>query len=137
MTPDALAALHALCFPARPWSAAELAALLDQDGVICVAQDTGFALARVTLDEAELLTIAVAPSAQGKGLGAALLAQLALELRTRSVAKLFLEVATDNAPARALYARAGFAEVGRRRGYYPRQAAPAVDALVLALTLGA
>lgn len=137
MTPEALAALHALCFPARPWSAAELGALRRQGNVICATKADGFALARVTLDEAELLTIAVHPQAQGQGLGKALLAQLTHALRARSVAKLFLEVATDNAPAVALYARAGFTEVGRRRGYYPRQGAPAADALVMALELDA
>ena len=40
---------------------------------------------------------------------------------------MFLEVATGNAAALALYARAGFVEVGRRRRYY----ADLADALVL------
>ena len=40
-----------------------------------------------------------------------------------------------NGPARALYATLGYAQVGRRRGYYARAAAPPVDALVLAKPL--
>jgi ribosomal-protein-alanine N-acetyltransferase len=48
---------------------------------------------------------------------------------------MFLEVAAANAPARALYAAAGYQRVGERRGYY----AGGIDALVLArpLTCGA
>jgi ribosomal-protein-alanine N-acetyltransferase len=34
-------------------------------------------------------------------------------------------------PALRLYHRAGFEEIGRRDGYYPRDDAPAVTALVL------
>jgi [ribosomal protein S18]-alanine N-acetyltransferase len=43
----------------------------------------------------------------------------------------FLEVDEDNMPARRLYQRAGFHEVGRRSGYYPQGAAKAATALVL------
>jgi ribosomal-protein-alanine N-acetyltransferase len=38
----------------------------------------------------------------------------------------FLEVEEANAPARALYRRAGFADVGRREGYYEANGAAAV-----------
>jgi ribosomal-protein-alanine N-acetyltransferase len=44
---------------------------------------------------------------------------------------LFLEVAADNPAAIDLYVAAGFAEVGRRRGYYSRRGYPAVDALIM------
>ena len=45
---------------------------------------------------------------------------------------MFLEVAEDNRAARALYAAAGFASVGRRPAYYARPgAADAVAALIL------
>lgn len=131
MTPDALADIHAACFPARPWSAEELAALASETGAVLESTSIGFALARVTLDEAELLTIAVLPEAQGRGTGRSLLAALAARLTDKNVSQLFLEVAEDNAPARALYAQAGFEEVGRRKGYYARPQSAAVDALVL------
>ncbi|MCV2894061.1 ribosomal protein S18-alanine N-acetyltransferase [Lentibacter sp. XHP0401] len=136
MTPEALADIHAACFPAKPWSAAELSDMLAQSGMVCEAEARGFALARVTLDEAELLTIAISPEMQGHGLGHALLSRLISRLTARTVARVFLEVATDNIAARSLYARLGFAEVGRRRGYYQRLGQPAADALVLALNLG-
>ena len=48
--------------------------------------------------------------------------------------KVFLEVAEDNAAARALYAKLGFQEIGRRRAYYKRPGG-AVDALTLGLEL--
>lgn len=108
-----------------------MADLLAQDTVISITRPEGFALVRITLDEAELLSIAVRPKAQGKGAGAALLAELLARLQGAGVRQLFLEVAEDNAAARALYASAGFGEVGRRRGYYARAEGPAIDALVL------
>ena len=46
--------------------------------------------------------------------------------------RLFLEVDRNNAPARALYKRAGFYEVGQRQGYYQGGTA----ALVLRRDLG-
>ena len=49
----------------------------------------------------------------------------------RGAAKLFLEVAEDNAPAQHLYHMLGFTAVGRRPGYYRRKTGPAVAALTL------
>lgn len=80
----------------------------------------GFALFALAADEAEVLTLAVAPGARRRGLGAALLAAAAAAAAARGARSIHLEVAEDNAAARALYARAGFAETGRRRGYYAR-----------------
>ena len=132
-----LAALHAACFTTpRPWSEAEISVLLAEPGthlsLIPVAGNLhGFALGRVTLDEAELLTIAVDPAARGRGLGRQLLGDLLARLAAGGATSVFLEVAEDNAPARALYAATGFAPVGRRRGYYHHPDGRAVDALVL------
>ena len=53
----------------------------------------------------------------------------------RGAATAFLEVAEPNLAARALYARSGFHEAGRRRGYYRDPAGRAVDALVLSKPL--
>jgi ribosomal-protein-alanine N-acetyltransferase len=78
-------------------------------------------------DEAFVQTMAVAPWAQGQGLGARLLAALLEEAERRRQSTVSLEVRADNAPAQRLYARHGFVRTGVRRGYY----AGAVDALVL------
>ena len=56
MTPEALAALHARCFPAhpRPWSAAEFSDLIGNRLNFLLIRPQGFLLGRVVADEAEL-----------------------------------------------------------------------------------
>jgi len=133
---ETLAALHATAF-AAPWGAAALADLLAQTGVFAETADDGFILIRVVADEAEILTLAVRPEVRRRGLGAHLVAAAAARAAALGAERLFLEVAQDNAAARGLYARSGFVEVGRRRGYYARPGAAAADALTLALNLTA
>lgn len=135
MTPKALAELHKAAFPHDPWTAREFAAFLSDPTTLLVAGPHGFALLRVVLDEAEILTIATAPMAQRQGHGTALLADAMAQAQANGAARLFLEVAADNAPARGLYARAGFTQCGHRKGYYARPGAAAVDALLLARDL--
>ncbi|MBZ4690253.1 MAG: rimI [Cereibacter sp.] len=131
MTPDALAALHGRVFTVpRPWSAAEIAGLLDSAGVFLLTEPQGFLMGRAIAGEAELLTLAVAPEARRQGIGARLVAGFLTEARARQAESAFLEVAADNGAALALYDAAGFRQAGRRRGYYATAAGP-VDALVL------
>ena len=138
MTPAAMAALHARCFTTpRPWTAAEFAALLAEPLVFATLAETGFALGRVVADETELLTIAVAPEARRNGEGRVLLDRFLRAARARGAGTAFLEVAADNAAALALYQRSGFAEAGRRRGYYHSPGNPPVDALVMVKSLAA
>ena len=133
---EILADLHASAF-AAPWAAGAFAELLAQTGVFAETADDGFILIRVVADEAEILTLAVRPEARRRGLGARLVAAAVARAAALGAERLFLEVAQDNAAARGLYARSGFAEVGRRRGYYARPGATAADALTLALNLSA
>lgn len=138
MTPDRLAALHAAAFVTpRPWGEAEFAALLAEPGVFLVAEEAGFALGRAVLDEAELLTIAVAPEARRQGLGHRLMTEWEVAAAARGARRALLEVAQDNTAARALYAARGFTPAGRRRGYYRHPDGHRVDALVLELHLPA
>ena len=67
--------------------------------------------------ESEVLTIGVDPEYQGRGVGYALLRAL-LDEADRHGGAVFLEVRTDNDPARTLYERNGFAVVGVRKNYY-------------------
>jgi ribosomal-protein-alanine N-acetyltransferase len=91
----------------------------------------GLILARTVAGESEILTVCVDPQARGRGLGAALInAAMGLAAQAGAV-QMFLEVAEDNGPALAAYAQAGFHPAGRRRGYYQRPGAQAVDALTL------
>jgi ribosomal-protein-alanine N-acetyltransferase len=78
----------------------------------------GYAGVWLMVDEAHITTFGVLPDARRTGVGARMLlavADLALEL---GAARLTLEVRPTNAPARRLYERFGFAEVGRRPRYY-------------------
>ena len=134
---DLLARLHATAFPpAECWGSAAMAALLDMPGCFACVHATpdapfGMAMLRVAVDEAELLTIAVAPAARNAGVGAALLEQAIAEATRRGALRMFLEVAPGNGAARVLYGNHGFTLVGRRRDYY----ADGSDALVLARAL--
>jgi ribosomal-protein-alanine N-acetyltransferase len=125
----ALAALHAACFP-DAWDAAAISALLVTPGTFAYAHDDGFVLARAVAGEAEILTLAVAPAARGRGLGRALLQAAIIRAQELGAETLFLEVGTDNPHALALYTGLGFAKVGRRKGYYGGK-----DGLVLRLPL--
>jgi ribosomal-protein-alanine N-acetyltransferase len=77
-------------------------------------------------DEAHVATIGVAGARQGEGIGAELLDALLAEADRRRVPVVLLEVRADNELAQGLYRRRGFAEIGRRRGYYQPSGADAV-----------
>lgn len=118
--PEALAALHARAIAVPPpWSAAAFAATLADPACFLCLQPGALLVGRAVAGEAEVLTLATDPSQRRRGLGRALLAAFEAEAARRGAAQAFLEVAADNAAARALYAGAGWAEVGRRPGYYP------------------
>jgi [ribosomal protein S18]-alanine N-acetyltransferase len=94
----------------------------------------GFIISRLAADEAEILSVAVAASARGRGIAGKLLDLHMRRLAGLGVGAIFLEVGNDNAPALRLYAAAGFAEVGRRGGYYQSSTADAAaDATALVL----
>ena len=126
-----LAALHAACFD-DAWDAASLRTSLAAPGAFSFHDRDGFVVARVASDEAEILTLAVAPGARGRGLGRALLSAAIAEATRRGARAIFLEVGRDNPAALALYAALRFANVGSRKGYYGGR-----DASVLRLSLPA
>ncbi len=127
-----LALTHALAFGGDDaWSAADFAGFLGQPGVILSGTADAFVLGRVTLDEAEVLTLATHPARRRHGLARTALAHFCASAAAAGAVSVFLEVAADNAAALALYHSAGFARVGHRRGYYHRPGQAAVDALIL------
>ena len=71
------------------------------------------------VDEAHLLNLSVAQALQRQGFGRLLLAFLEARAREFRARIMFLEVRVSNAPARSLYAGAGYREVAVRRNYYP------------------
>ena len=133
MTPAHLSQIHTASFaPDRGWSAVEFSNLLDQPYTSLFTREYGFALARTLAGESELLTLAVTPDHQGKGIGSALLKDW-LGAAQADIA--YLEVAADNTAAITLYERAGFEVTGHRRGYYARPGTHNVDAIVMSLAL--
>jgi ribosomal-protein-alanine N-acetyltransferase len=139
---DAIAALHAKLFDPS-WSSTSVADLLDHPAstsLVVLAGEprevAGFVIAHLVADEAEILSLGVAPERQRRGLGRQLVEALVRAVRRSDVRRVFLEVAADNAAAAALYRRLGFAETGRRKSYYERKGGTTVDALTLALSIG-
>jgi ribosomal-protein-alanine N-acetyltransferase len=119
----AIADLDASLFE-RPFTADALAslfaspaftgyALVDEAGDIM-----SFILMNQVLDEAEILSLGTARAQQAKGHACQLLNDTCAVLLERGVCRIYLDVAEANRPARALYARCGFVESGRRLGYY-------------------
>jgi ribosomal-protein-alanine N-acetyltransferase len=131
---QALAVLHAEAFEIS-WSPEAFARLLDQPGVSLTVEPDGFILLQAAAGEAEILTLAVRPSARRQGLATRLVEAAAAQAAVGGTGCMFLEVAQDNGPARALYSRLGFAQVGRRPRYYARAGGLTVDALLLARNL--
>ncbi len=141
------ARLHGLAFR-QGWSQVELEQMLAEQAVVghvivrsgakgaAGAKETpvileAFVLSRQAADEAEILTITVDPASRRLGHGRRLLTYHRAALERFGVRRLFLEVNENNLAARSLYARSGFAEVGRRAGYYPLADGRTAAALVL------
>jgi ribosomal-protein-alanine N-acetyltransferase len=118
-----LAAIHAGAF-ARPWDTHEFERLLADravagDGFFLGGHDpAGFVLSRTVLDEAEILTVAIAANLRGRGYARPLVAGHLDTLVRAGIRIVHLEVEEGNLAALALYRRQGFTETGRREGYY-------------------
>jgi len=134
----ALAALEPELFPHDAWSEqtwwAELAGrprrsyvVMEQAGAV-----VGYAGVDHGGEVADVMTIAVAPKAQGTGLGQVLMDWLVADARRGGAEHLMLEVRADNVAAQRLYARAGFATLTVRRKYYQPGD---IDALIMRLNL--
>lgn len=124
---DALMAVMGASFDSRygeAWSALQLAGSLGQasnfarQALGARGCATGFTLARVAGPEVEMLLIAVSPQERGRGVGRMLIDTVCRDARARGASELFLEVRENNVPARALYRKTGFIDVGRRADYY-------------------
>lgn len=122
-----IGAAHALeteLFP-DPWSVetfwSELAHVPETRHYL-VAEQGGRVVGYGGLAEAgrqgDVQTLTVAPQVQGQGIGRLLLDGLLAEARRRGALDVLLEVRAENAPAQALYAKAGFERIAVRRGYY-------------------
>jgi [ribosomal protein S18]-alanine N-acetyltransferase len=95
----------------------------------------GFVIGQIAADEAEILSLGVAPEWQRRGIARHMIEGLVRAARRAEVKRLFLEVAADNTAAIKLYKGLGFAAVGTRKDYYRRPTGQPADAIVLALEL--
>ena len=132
---EAVALLEQAVFaPSEAWSAeqlwAELAGVPETRRYFVACDEAavlGYAGMAHTVAEADVLTVVVAAPARRRGLGARLVVALLREADALGLSTVFLEVRADNAVARRLYERLGFAIVSRRPGYY----GPGRDAVVM------
>jgi [ribosomal protein S18]-alanine N-acetyltransferase len=132
----AIAKLQAASFQ-RGWGEEEFQRLLIDRNVVgdramLGSALIGFILSRLTAGEAEILSIAIGPGWRGRGFAGPLLDLHLRRLAGLGARAVFLEVGENNTPANRLYRKAGFYEVGRRKGYYDGGA----TALVLRRDLG-
>jgi ribosomal-protein-alanine N-acetyltransferase len=130
-----IAKLHAASFR-RGWSDGEIQGMLLDRNVVAhratIGRNfAGFVISRFAADEAEILSVAVAEAYRGRAVARALLRYHLGRLAALGVRTVFLEVDEGNASALRLYRRAGFAEVGRREGYYLDASGKPAAALVL------
>jgi len=133
-----LAGVHSTCF-AESWNEAAIASLLASPGVaVLIARNgdkpVGFVMLRIVRDEAEILTIGVTPQHRRQRIAERLMAYAAAQASVAGAKSLFLEVATDNEAAGALYRSLSFREVGTRPRYYRRDDTH-IDGLILQLDL--
>lgn len=131
---DAVAAVEAES--ARfPWNRTQFADSLQAGYSSWVARCdgslVGYAVLLAVLDESHLLVITIRPAWQGQGLGSQLLEYVTERAQFAGATQMFLEVRASNRVAQTMYSRHGFAEIGKRRGYYPDADGLREDALVM------
>ena len=138
-----IAGLHAALF-AKAWNEASINGMLAHPGSVALLAGTGnprqiggFVLAQVAADEAEILTLGVNAAWQRRGVGLKMIDGVKRAASRAGARTIFLEVAASNAAGLALYAKSGFAEASRRKGYYETPGAAAEDAIVLRSALKA
>jgi ribosomal-protein-alanine acetyltransferase len=130
---DAVAAIAVLkeSMEAANWSEKSYVESLGWRGAVALASEfegrvTGFIIGRQIAGDGEILNLAVIPERRRQGAGGALLTAALDEFRARRTGRVFLEVRESNQAAIAFYAKHGFAETGRRAGYYQDPAEAAI-----------
>ncbi len=132
---DQMEEIERLCF-SDPWSRRLLSELLENEAaatLAAVGEDgtvLGYAGIQVVLDEGYVNNVAVRPEYRRQGVASQLLEVFRRFGEGQGLAFLTLEVRDSNQAARALYARHGFAEAGRRKNYYQH---PKEDAIIMTL----
>ncbi len=127
-----IAELEKQCF-SDPWSEKSVASELENElSLWLVAVDgnvvAGYIGSQAVLGEADMMNVAVSADYRRQGIAQRLVSALIEALKAAGNHCLTLEVRASNEPAKALYEKLGFVQVGRRPKYYEK---PKEDALIL------
>jgi [ribosomal protein S18]-alanine N-acetyltransferase len=122
---------------AAHWTAEQYKKLVGS-GVVLVAEEAaekasqlcGFICAKAVASEWEIENVVVAAAFLRRGIANELVCELIQCAENEAASAILLEVRESNLPARRLYEKHGFREVGRRRVYYRD---PVEDAILYAL----
>ena len=127
-----VAQLERECFH-DPWSENSIAGELNNPLSLWIValheqQVVGYVGSQTVMGEADMMNIAVSSRYRRMGIAQELVQRLVSALNDAQVHSLTLEVRASNEPAKALYGKLGFEQIGRRPNYYRN---PKEDALIL------
>ena len=120
---DFIKEIEDICFREEAWSLEALRSSLQREDIVYglvhdeAGTPTGYFIAAVSFEEAELYRIAVIPEKRGMGYGKKLMDRF-LKSCPQKTERVFLEVRESNVPAVRLYESFGFKVMGRRKKYY-------------------
>ena len=128
-----VAQLELICFGTEAWSEKSIASELENElSRWLVAENdgtvAGYVGSQTVMDETDMMNVAVHPDYRRQGIAEELVTALIRALKEQASRCLTLEVRASNEPAKALYEKLGFAQVGLRKNYYRN---PREDALIL------
>ncbi len=123
-----------------PWSRDNFEGSILQENyclLVAVSDDDdtdilGYCCFYYVIDEAEIPNVCVRKDKRGQGIAYRMLMELIKRARDLEVRDMYLEVRVSNEPARALYRKLGFRDVGTRRGFYEL---PKEDAVIMRLNI--
>ena len=129
-----ISAIEKECFSV-PWTSRSIESqVLTEGSIFALIRDDGsdnrpigYICGQSVFDECELYRIAVLPAYRKQGIADRLMIYFLDKCRESRIKNVFLEVRCDNEPAKRLYEKHGFTQVGRRRNYYTE---PICDALI-------
>ena len=105
----------------KKWSKDFFASLLLDKNVFFISLNNpveGYLIARKTLDEYELLSLATDIKKRRRGIGTVLLEKLIKMAKQEKIQRILLEVSENNSAAICMYEKVGFKTISKRRNYY-------------------
>ena len=103
------------------WSESFFLKLFLEKNVFFISQNSpldGYLIARKTLDEYEVLTLATDTNKRRRGIGTLLLRKLINLAKKDKVLRIILEVSENNIAAVSMYEKLGFKKISKRKNYY-------------------